>query len=44
MWFQREKGRPLLVYKTELNVVWWVVMLVAAAVRFWRLDFPCYVV
>ena len=43
-WFQRCCNGPLVVYKVELNVVWWLIMATAFLVRFWRIDFPCYVV
>ena len=41
LWFQKRKGdRVPLVYKLELNVIWWMVVLLATAVRVWRLDYP----
>lgn len=44
-WFQKKgsNGVPL-VYKVELNVVWWVLLLLGTVVRVWRLDYPRYVV
>ena len=42
-WFTRSVEGPLLVYRTDLNILWWLVMGVAFLVRFWRLDYPCYV-
>ena len=33
-----------MVYRAELNMLWWAVMGVAFLVRFWRLDYPCYIV
>lgn len=42
-WFPKSSEAPPVVWRVELNVVWWVVMAFAFAVRFWRLDFPCYV-
>lgn len=44
MWFPRSIEPPPVVHRVELNVLWWVVMALAFAVRFWRLDYPCYVV
>ena len=44
MWFERSGEEPPLVCSVELNVVWWVVVMLGFLVRFWRLDFPCYVV
>lgn len=41
-WFQKraEGGVPPLVYKVELNVVWWVMVILGTVVRLWRLDYP----
>lgn len=43
-WFEKSEEKPLVVRRVELNVLWWVVMALAFALRFWRLDYPCYVV
>ena len=43
-WLPQSSEGPLLLLKVELNILWWVMMVLGFLVRFWRLDFPCYVV
>lgn len=42
-WFAYNPGRPWLAYSVEVNVLWWVVVIAAFVIRFWRIDFPRYV-
>ena len=42
-WFHYNKEGPPLSYTVDVNVLWWVVMVVAVITRFWRIDFPNFV-
>ena len=42
-WFSYNPGRPWLAYSVEVNVLWWAVVIAAFVIRFWRIDFPRYV-
>lgn len=42
-WFVHSRQRPWITYRAELNVSWWLLLGVAFLSRFWRLDFPRYV-
>lgn len=43
-WFQHNEEGPPLTYKTEVNVLFWLVVVLGFVVRFWKLDFPHYTV
>lgn len=43
-WFPRNMEAPPISYTVEMNVMWWVVLALAFITRFWRIDFPSYVV
>ena len=42
-WFQYNKEGPPLSYTVDVNVLWWVVLAIAFITRFWRIDFPNFV-
>ena len=42
-WFPYAREAPWLTYTTEVNVLWWVALALAFLTRFWRIDFPHYV-
>ena len=43
-WFPYSKEGPPLSFTVNVNVLWWVVMAIAFVTRFWRIDFPNFVV
>lgn len=43
-WFPPSKEAPPLSYTVEMNVMWCVVLVLAFITRFWRIDFPSFVV
>ena len=43
-WFAPTREAPPLSYTVEMNVMWCVVLVLAFITRFWRIDFPSYVV
>ena len=42
-WFCYNKEGPPLSYTVDVNVLWWVVLVIAFITRFWRIDFPNFV-
>lgn len=42
-WFHYNKEGPPLSYTVDVNVLWWVVLAIAVVTRFWRIDFPNFV-
>ena len=43
-WFPPSKEAPPLSYTVQMNFMWCVVLALAFITRFWRIDFPSYVV
>ena len=43
-WFPLNKESPLISYTVEMNIMWCVLLALAFITRFWRIDFPSYVV
>ena len=42
-WFLYNKEGPPLSFTVDVNVLWWVVLAIAVITRFWRIDFPNFV-
>ena len=44
IWFPYTRERPWLTFTTEVNLLWWLALALSFLTRFWRIDFPHYVV
>ena len=42
-WFLYNEEGPPLSFTVDVNVFWWVVLAIAVITRFWRIDFPNFV-
>ena len=42
-WFRYNKEGPPISYTVDINILWWVVVAIAFITRFWRIDFPNFV-
>lgn len=42
-WFRYNKEGPPISYTIDVNILWWVVMAITCITRFWRIDFPNFV-
>lgn len=42
-WFHYNKEGPPLSYTVDVNVLWWLIMAIAFVTRFWRIDYPNFV-
>lgn len=43
-WFPYTRERPWLTFTTEINPLWWLALALSFLTRFWRIDFPQFVV
>ena len=42
-WFPHNEEGPPLSYTVDVNILWWVLLALAFITRFWKIDFPNFV-